>query len=142
MNAMNAMTPAKARFIEYLQAFNKLDANLIPSFFYLPSMLITPAIIAPPMTTIAEVEAVFTPFMADLKHRGFSKSELISLSEKQLSDNTVIFSGSAIRYKKDGEIETELEDLGFTYTLRLDYTDDTWKIIMGIIHDFETAIAF
>ena len=138
---MNAMTPAKAQFIKYSQAFNELDASLIPPFFYLPSMIITQKEVASPMTTKDEVIKVFTPFMADLKCRGFSRSDLKSLSEKQLSENTVIFSGSAIRYKKEGETETELEKLGFTYTLRLDYTDNQWKIIMGIIHDFENAIA-
>lgn len=134
---MSETTPAKARFIEYLKAFNQLDPSLIPPFFYLPSLLITPTIVARPMTTPAEVKAIFTPFMADLKRKGFSKSELKSLTEKRLSENITMFIGSAIRYKG----ETELEKLGFTYTLRLDETDKTWKIIMGIIHDFETAIA-
>lgn len=33
-----------------------------------------------------------------------------------------------------------IEDLGFTYTLRKDKNDEPWKIIMGIIHDFDKAI--
>ncbi|MDV3002972.1 MAG: hypothetical protein N5P05_004627 (plasmid) [Chroococcopsis gigantea SAG 12.99] len=138
---MSEITCAKTQFIEYLKAFNQLEPSRIPAFFYLPSLLMTPNVVTKPMTTVAEVEAVFTPFMADLKKRGFSESELKSLSEKMLSDKIVIFSGSAIRYKKEGETKTELEKLGFTYTLRKDDSDDTWKIIMGVIHDFSTAIA-
>ncbi len=138
---MSEITVAKAQFIEYLKAFNQLDPSQIPPFFYLPSMLMTPDIVAEPMTTVAEVEAVFTPFMNSLKKQGFSRSEILSLSEKMLTDKIVIFSGSAIRYKKEGETETELEKLGFTYTLRKDDQDNIWKIIMGIIHDPDTAIA-
>ena len=138
---MSDITAAKTKFIEYLQAFNKLNPSLIPPFFYLPSLLITPKIVASPMIAEEEVKAVFTPFMADLKHQGFSKSELLSLSEKILRETIAIFSGSAIRYKKEGETETELEKLGFTYTLRLDNKDNTWKIIVGIIHAPESAIA-
>jgi hypothetical protein len=41
--------------------------------------------------------------------------------------------------RHEGAIEVELEKLG--YTLRLVEKDKTWKIIAGIIHDFETAIA-
>jgi hypothetical protein len=52
----------------------------------------------------------------------------------------VIFSGSAIRWKKEGETETELERFGFTYTLRRDEKDGIWKIITGITHDPDRAI--
>jgi hypothetical protein len=137
---MSSITPAKARFIEYLQAFNQLDPEKIPSFFYLPSTLMTPKIVAPPMTTEAAVKAVFTPFMDSLRSQGFTRSELTSLGEKALSENIVIFSGSAIRFQKKGETEMELEKLGFTYTLRRDEKDGIWKIITGIIHDFDLVI--
>lgn len=136
---MSTMT-ANARFIEYLKAFNQLEPSKIPDFFYLPSLLMTPQIVSTPMTTKKEVEAVFTPFMADLKDKGFSRSELLSLKEKQLSHNITIFSGSAIRYKKEGETETELEKFSFTYTLRQDEQDKQWKIVMGIIHDPDTTL--
>jgi hypothetical protein len=138
---MSEITVAKARFIKYLKAFNQLEPEQIPPFFYLPSMLMTSDIVAEPMTTEDKVKEVFTPFMDSLKKQGFSRSEILSLNEKMLTDKISIFSGSAIRYKKEGETESELEKLGFTYTLRKDDQDDTWKIIMGIIHDFDTAIS-
>jgi hypothetical protein len=63
---MSSIAPAKAGFLEYPNAFNLLDPEKIPPFFYLPSTLMTPEIVAPPMTTEAAVKAVFTPFMDSL----------------------------------------------------------------------------
>jgi len=41
--------------------------------------------------------------------------------------------------RHEGANEVELEKLG--YILRLVEKDKTWKIIAGIIHDFDTAIS-
>jgi hypothetical protein len=60
-----------------------------------------------------------------------------------LSNNTAIVSGAATRFKKDPATgnEVELERIGVTYTLRKDEKDNKWRIITGIIHHRETAIA-
>ncbi len=63
--------------------------------------------------------------------------------KKMLSHNTAIVSGSATRFKRDEATasEVELERIGVAYTFRKDQ-DNVWKMIAGIIHDPETAIAF
>jgi pimeloyl-ACP methyl ester carboxylesterase len=139
-NIMSELKAVQERFIEYSKTFEQLDPTLIPPFLYLPSMLMTPEIIAPPMTSKALVEAVFQEVMKGLKEKGYSSSKLDRLSARMLSENTAIVSGSATRYKKEEEVETELEKIGFTYTLRKD-KDNLWKIIVGVIHDPESAIA-
>lgn len=136
----------RSRFLEYSDIFNQLDPSLIPPFFHLPSMLMTPNIVAKPMTTQQDVLDVFTPFMGALKQQNFTRSQLDldKLSEKMLSDNIAIVSGSATRFKQDEGTgaEVELERIGITYTFRRDSKDKIWKIITGIIHLPETAIAF
>ena len=59
-----------------------------------------------------------------------------------LSENIAIVSGSAIRYKKDSltDAEVELERIGVTYSFRK-APANTWKIVAGIIHEPENAIA-
>jgi microcompartment protein CcmL/EutN len=68
-----------------------------------------------------------------------------------LSKNIAIVSGAAIRYKKDADREVELERIGITYTLCKNIPeatattqaakDNVWKIVSGIIHQPENAIA-
>lgn len=139
----NEIEAVKAQFIEYSKVFNKLDPKLILPFFAVGSILITTGVVAT-MTTEQEVESVFTQFMGLLKKQNFTHSELDvdNLSAKMLSDNIAIVSGSAIRYKKDPKTgaEVELEQIGVTYTFRKD-KDDVWKIVSGIIHKPENAIA-
>ncbi len=154
-NMFNEIEAVKAQFIEYSKVFNKIDPKLILPFFAVGSILITTGVVAT-MTTEQEVEGVFTQFMGLLKKQNFTHSELDldNLSAKMLSDNMAIVSGSAIRYKKDPGTDTkevELERIGVTYTFRKDIPEATattpqpndgiWKIVSGIIHKPENAIA-
>ncbi len=159
-NMSNEIEAVKAQFIKYSEVFNKLDPKLILPFFALGSILITTGVVAT-MTTEQEVEGVFTQFMGLLKKQNFtcSKLDVDNLSAKMLSDNIAIVSGSAIRYKKEPGTDTkevELERIGVTYTFRKDppaptakateppateATANPWKIVAGIIHQPENAIA-
>lgn len=139
----NETLAVRAKFIEYSEVFNKLDPKLILPFFGVGSILITTGVVAT-MTTEQKVKGVFTQFMGLLKQQNFTHSELNknNLSAKMLSDNIAIVSGAAIRYKKDSvmDAEVELERIGVTYTFRKAPTN-TWKIVSGIIHQLENAIA-
>ncbi|WP_181256624.1 alpha/beta fold hydrolase [Merismopedia glauca] len=89
------------------------------------------------------VKAVFTKFMGYLTRQNFSRSELHedTLTQKMLADNIAIVSGVATRFKKDeAGKEVVLEKIGVTYTLHKD-KDNQWKIITGVNHKPETAIA-
>ena len=79
-----------------------------------------------------EAWLVFTKLMADLKKQNFARSEIHeeNTKVKLLSDNLATITGTATRYRKD---ETKLESFDFTYTMRK--VSDSWKIIIGIIHD-------
>lgn len=148
----NEIDAVKAQFIKYSEIFNKLEPASIPPFFHEGSVLITTALVAT-MKNAQEVEGVFTQFMNSLRDKKFTRSELDinNLRAKMLSENIAIVSGAAIRYKKDADREVELERIGVTYTLCKDIPeatattqvpkDSVWKIVSGIIHQPENAIA-
>ncbi len=130
-------------FLIYSQTFEKLVAENNPSlilpFFHLPSILIAPEQEPVLMTSEEAVKQVFSQLIKQLTDYGFDHSKLNSLSTKILSEKEGIVSGTATRYKDKEETEI-LQKFGFTYTLR--NTGSEWKIIMGIIHDTETALNF
>lgn len=130
-------------FLQYSQTFEKLVAENNPSlilpFLHLPSILIAPGQEPVLMTSEEAVKQVFSQLIKQLKDYGFDHSKLNSLSTKILSDKEGMVSGTATRYKNKEETEI-LQEFGFTYTLR--NTGSEWKIIMGIIHDTETALNF
>ena len=148
----NETLAVKAQFIKYSKVFNDLKPELITLFFHVGSILITTDLVAT-MKNLPKVEGVFTQFINSLRHKKFTRSELDvnNLHAKMLSDNIAIVSGSAIRYKKDSDVEVELERIGITYTFSKDIpeatvttpqpTDGVWKIVSGIIHQPENAIA-
>ncbi len=148
----NEIEAVKAQFIEYSEVFNELKPELIPPFFHQGSVLITTPLVAT-MKNATEIQGVFTQFMNSLRDKKFTRSKLDinNLHAKMLSENIAIVSGSAIRYKKDGYVEDELEQIGVTYTFCKDIpeatattqqpTDGVWKIVSGIIHQPENAIA-
>ncbi len=149
----NEIEAVKAKFIDYSEVFNELKPELIPPFFHQGSVLITTPLVAT-MKNAMEIQGVFTQFMNDLRSKNFTRSELDvnNLQAKMLSENIAIVSGSAIRYKKDSDTEVELERIGITYTFCKDIPEATsatqepkkdgvWKIVSGIIHKSENAIA-
>ena len=148
----NEIEVVKAQFVEYSEVFNELKPELMPPFFHQGSILITTPLVAT-MKNAIEIQGVFTQFMNALRDKKFTRSELDvnNLQAKMLSENLAIVSGSAIRYKKDTDVEVELERIGITYTFCKDIpeatvktqepNDGVWKIVSGIIHRPENAIA-
>ena len=151
-NMSNEIEVVKAQFVEYSEVFNELKPELMPPFFHQGSILITTPLVAT-MKNVIEIQGVFTQFMNALRDKKFTRSELDvnNLQAKMLSENLAIVSGSAIRYKKDTDVEVELERIGITYTFCKDIpeatattqepNDGVWKIVSGIIHQPENAIA-
>ena len=148
----NQLEAVKAQFIEYSEVFNDLKPESMPPFFHQGSVLITTPVVAT-MKDAIEIQGVFTQFMNALRAKNFTRSKLDvkNLQAKMLSENLAIVSGSAIRYKKDTDVEVELERIGITYTFCKDIpeatattqepNDGVWKIVSGIIHQPENAIA-
>jgi ketosteroid isomerase-like protein len=121
-------------FNNYVQTFQTLDPNATLPYFHVPCMFIPPHGVRV-LTTAADVEALLTQVMQDLKARGYARSQLMELHVKQMSGNIALVSVSRVRYATDGR---ELERLGETYILHK--TEGSWKIAMAMIHDPETIL--
>jgi 3-oxoadipate enol-lactonase len=131
---MNDQSPAIIKkFGEYAETFNLLEPIKVAPFFHLPAMLMTSEQVVA-MKSSAEVIAVFTVMMNELRAKSFKESKIIdSLQVTQLSDNQGQVVGVAKRFNKSDE---EIEHFGFTYTLHK--IADEWKIVVGVIHEPET----
>jgi ketosteroid isomerase-like protein len=116
-------------FTNYIQAFQTLDPNATIPYFHVPCMFIPPQGVRV-LATAADVEALFTQVMEDLKSRSYARSALLNLHVNQMSDNTALVTVSRARYATDGR---ELERFGETYTLRR--IEGGWKIAVAMIHD-------
>ncbi len=148
----NEIKAVKDQFIKYSELFNELKPELMPPFFHIGSILITTPLVAT-MKNEIEIRGVFTQFMNRLRAENFTRSvlDVDNLRVKMLSKNIAIVNGSAIRYKKDADTEVELERIVVAYTFCKDIPEATvktqeppdgvWKIVSGIIHQPENAIA-
>ena len=116
-------------FTNYIQAFQTLDPHATIPYFHVPCMFIPPQGVRV-LATAADVEALFTQVMEDLKSRSYARSALLNLHVNQMSDNTALVTVSRARYATDGR---ELERFGETYTLRR--IEGGWKIAVAMIHD-------
>jgi ketosteroid isomerase-like protein len=116
-------------FTNYIQAFQTLDPHATIPYFHVPCMFIPPQGVRV-LATAADVEALFTQVMEDLKSRSYARSALLNLHVNQMSDNTALVTVSRARYATDGR---ELERFGETYTLRR--MEGGWKIAVAMIHD-------
>lgn len=124
----------KDTFIKYSDSFAMLDPNVLLPFYHQPAILIDSERVFS-VNNEAEIMAILTAIIDDLKKADYDHSETDNLTAKLLSKNTALVSGIGTRFKKDG---SELGKFGFTYTMRKIDTD--WKIIAGIIHDVETIL--
>ena len=70
-----------------------------------------------------------------LKPIGFSRSKLIKLSMKKMSEGLAIASGIDVRYNKSGK---QVSRFGITYILRKN--SGGWKISALVSHDATTAL--
>jgi 3-oxoadipate enol-lactonase len=126
----NQLDAIRNTFIEYAQAFNRLDPIQVEPFFQVPSMLMTSEQVVV-MKESKEVIRVFTVLMDGLKKKNFKESKILgSLKVSQLSNNQGQVIGIAKRFDTK---DKEIEHFGFTYTLRK--VEEKWKIIAGVLHE-------
>jgi ketosteroid isomerase-like protein len=121
-------------FKRYAEAFERLEARAVVSFYHEPALLISPqGIVALP--TGVDVERFFSRLTADLRAEGYAKSEFPQLSEHYLSSDLSVVSGVGVWRKANGE---ELRRFGLTYTLCRALP--SWKIVVAAIHDPDAAL--
>jgi ketosteroid isomerase-like protein len=114
---------------EYYSAFSTLDMQTFAPYYHEPCFIVAPqGVVAIP--THAALVGTLRPAIESLRGRGFGRSELKIRTMNQLSANTVLADGTAVRYKTDGQ---ELERVGITYLLQK--TDGSWMIAVVVVHD-------
>ena len=126
------MTPQPAVIqvlTDYYTAFSTLDIPAFLPYFHEPCLLIGPDGMFP-APTHAVLATAFAAPMADLRARGFGRSELSVRHTTTLSETATLVTGVALRYKADGQ---ELERVGVTYVMHKN--DAGWKIAVLILHD-------
>jgi ketosteroid isomerase-like protein len=131
----NPSEDIKAKFQDYIKAFNTKDGSNLTPFFHDPILLVDrekdPVILDKSIIGRLKSHFGFKKVFKDLEERGFDRSELDDEPQVKLLSKTLgIATGHATRYKTD---RSPLESFGYTYTFR--QTSEGWKIVTGIIHD-------
>jgi Domain of unknown function (DUF4440) len=119
-----------ATFKDYTQAFETLDPQQVEPYFHQPAMLITTAKVSI-LNNADQIKRVFWILFADLTLKDFKCSTIDAIQVAQVSENQAIVSGTATRYDVNNLV---LDRFGLNYTLRK--VDGTWKIIVGVLHDY------
>mgnify|MGYP001617037879 CR=1 FL=1 len=114
---------------DYYSAFSTLNLEATLPYFHEPCLFIGPQGVGA-VTTSAGLAGIIAPAMENLRARGYGRSELSLQQLKLLSATASLASGTAIRYKTDGQ---ELDRVGVTYLLHK--TDSGWKIAVLVLHD-------
>jgi hypothetical protein len=128
MNETNRETALTA-FERYSQAFQTLDAQAVPPHFGAPALMIVPhATLALP--DAAAVARAYAPVMADASAKGYARTDFFELSERRLSDDLAVVTGSGAWLDRSGR---KLSSFGLSYTFRL--VDGAWRIVVALIHD-------
>ena len=119
--------------LAYYEAFNTFEVQAILPSFHEPALLIAPsgAFAAPTHDVLAPV---LKATIYSLRQTGWGRSELRVGRVESLSAVTSVATGTAIRYKVDGQ---ELERVGATYVLQ--NADGCWRIAVVIMHDTNAA---
>jgi len=116
-------------FIRYTKAFRSLDARAVASHFEAPAIMISPhGVVALP--DAAAIERVYAPVMADLSTKGYARTDFSALGGRRLSRDLAVVTGAGAWVTKSGD---PFSRFGMTYTLHL--SDQTWRIVVAIIHD-------
>jgi ketosteroid isomerase-like protein len=126
---MSDITDVTQFLKKYYDTFSTLDVESITPFFCEPCIFISPqGVVA--AQSYEHLKGVFGTITETLRSKEYGRSELTNLRVQQMSNTTVLASGIAVRYKRDGQ---ELERVGVTYVLQK--SDDGWRIAATVIHD-------
>ena len=119
---------------DYYGAFGALDPQRAIAYYDVPVVFIGAECIIV-ATTPREGAARLGKQFEALKPAGFSRSKLIKLSIKKMSEGLAIASGIDMRYDKFGK---QVSRFGITYILRKN--SGGWKISALVSHDATTAL--
>ncbi len=131
---MNDRAAVTQVLTDYYKAVSSLEVHAILPYFHQPCLLVGPQG-AVAVTTPEELAAAFKPALEGFRARAFGRTELTLWRLEELSGNTALASGVAVRYRTNGE---ELDRAGVTYLLRKD--DAGWRIAVLAVHDADRAL--
>lgn len=119
----------KSAFLAYLQAFEKLDPELVLPFYHLPAMFVAPQGVFV-FTDADTARTLLTQVMGQLRSQSYLRTEVDDLIVRQLSPFLASCAGVFVRIGTDGQ---EIARLGFTYTLRSNA--GSWQIVVALLHE-------
>ncbi|HTP24363.1 MAG TPA: hypothetical protein VMK12_01730 [Anaeromyxobacteraceae bacterium] len=115
-------------FRRYTADFQALDPRTIAKHCHEPLLQIAPRGVRV-LPDGAAVEAAYQGLMADLRARGYARTEFSHLAERRLDDDLALVSCDCAWKGGAGE---DLGCFGATYTIRR--TRDGWRIVVLAIH--------
>ncbi len=108
----------------YIAAFNREDIDAFSETFTYPYAWVSGRHGLSECRTESDHQSSFGKIMADLKHRGWVRSDIDQLNAWPLAEDLAMILADVSRYKSDGSV---LERVRACYTLRRDA--GTWKIV-------------
>ena len=114
----------EAFYKSYIDAFNREDIDTFTESFAYPYAWITGSRGLGQCATESDHQRSFGKIMADLKARGWARSDVDQLKAWPLAEDLAMILADVSRYKRDGSV---LERVRACYTLRRDTKD--WKIL-------------
>lgn len=119
-------------FVNYGKAFMTLQPEMVAPFFHEPAIFISnQGVIV--MNNESEKLGVLSHIMNALKTQEYDRADVKNIVIKQLSNDLAVVNADNFRYNTSGE---ELERFSIAYTFR--YIENSWKLIVAIIHDLDT----
>ncbi|MBV8771321.1 MAG: nuclear transport factor 2 family protein [Acidobacteriaceae bacterium] len=124
------MTPEGIRkeletfYQSYIAAFNREDIDAFSETFAFPYAWVTGHQGLSQCASQSDHQRSFGKIMADLKARGWARSDVDQLKAWPLAEDLAMILADVSRYKRDGSV---LERVRACYTLRRDTKD--WKIL-------------
>jgi hypothetical protein len=134
MSSVGAVEAVSATFTAYTRAFQTLEPDAAAPYCHAPCLFISPRGVRA-MVSAPEVRAFLAQVMADLRVRGYARSEVMSRHVQPLGGRIALLTVNRVRFRTDG---TEMERVGETYTFL--ETVGGWKIVAAAMHDFEATV--
>jgi hypothetical protein len=134
MSTVGTVEAVSATFTAYAHAFQTLEPDVAAPYCHAPCLFISPRGVRA-MVSALEVRALLAQVMADLRDRGYSRSEVTSRHVQPLGERIALLTVNRVRIRTDG---TELERVGETYTFL--ETVGGWRIVAAAMHDFEATL--
>jgi ketosteroid isomerase-like protein len=114
----------EAFYQSYIAAFNREDIDAFTDTFAFPYAWITGRHGVSQCVSQGDHQRSFAKIMADLKERGWVRSDVDQLKTWPLAEDLAMILADVTRYKADGSV---LERVRACYTLRREAKD--WKIL-------------